>query len=251
MKPVLGSSGQGDLERSAARPRAARPPAAGTGSCGLCSDEAALAERARPARPRGLATAGPTVRVGPSGATAGRGVRRPRATAAQAGEREPRRRRCARTSAARVASSGRPLKARPPMQVEVEVVDRLAAPRADVRDDPVAALGDALGSGDLGGHREEPAEQRRRRPRSARRRSAMCSRGMTRTWVGARGAMSRNARRVVLGDRASTGSRRRRSGRRGSRIATVRSRHRRHQSTGFVLIRKPMVPTSPAITYEM
>ena len=82
----------------------------------------------------------------------------------------------------------------------------------------------------------------------------MCSRGSRRMCVGARGA-SRESR---------SRARPRRPGRRISpchdaaeqargvplRVESIRSVGRGHQSAGFVLIRKPMVPTSPAITYE-
>jgi hypothetical protein len=45
--------------------------------------------------------------------------------------------------------------------VEVQVVHRLATPRPDVGHDAVAALGDALRTGDLRGHREEPPHELR------------------------------------------------------------------------------------------
>ena len=74
---------------------------------------------------------------------------------------------------------------------------------------------------------------------------------MIRMWVGARGAMSRKAttrssawsqvgRDLAGGDPAEQAA-----DRRPRDIVTGA-----HQSTGFELIRKPMVPTSPAITYE-
>ena len=79
----------------------------------------------------------------------------------------------------------------------------------------------------------------------------MWSRGMTRTWVGARGAMSRIAMTVsssatrVDGISPATIRQKRQAGsRRGAPFGA-------HQRAGFVLIRKPMVPTSPAMTYEM
>ncbi len=69
-------------------------------------------------------------------------------------------------------------------------------------------------------------------------------------WVGARGAMSRNAMTrssswtrsdgILPGDdpaEQAVG---------GSRLVVVR----RHHSTGFELIRNPIVPTSPAIRYD-
>ena len=65
-------------------------------------------------------------------------------------------------------------------------------------------------------------------------------------WVGARGAMSRNAT-----TRSSSWSRSA-----GMVPATIRQKKQsataegRHQSTGLELIRKPIVPTSPAIRYD-
>ena len=65
-------------------------------------------------------------------------------------------------------SSGRPVERPAAHQVEVEVVDRLAAPAPDVRHEPVAAVGDPGVRASSGGDREQPPEQRRRRPRSGR-----------------------------------------------------------------------------------
>ena len=153
----------------------------------------------------------------------------------------------------RTPSSGWPAERSAAHEVEVEVVDRLAAPRPDVRDDPVAALGDALVPGDLGGQREQPAEERRvgigqlgGRARCAR--AGGAARGSA---PGARCPGSRDG--VVLRDASSTGSRPRRSCRRGSpgRATGRTPPPPGHQRTGFELMRKPMVPTSPAITYEM
>ena len=50
--------------------------------------------------------------------------------------------------------------ARPAHQVDVEVVDRLAAPAADVRDEPVPGVGDPVGPREVGGHGEQPPEHR-------------------------------------------------------------------------------------------
>ena len=95
--------------------------------------------------------------------------------------------------ARRRASPGRPVERSAAEQVDVEVVDGLAAPPADVRHEPVAGVGDALAPRDLGGRREQPAEHRAVAPSVRSAAEAMWSRGITRMWVGARGAMSRNA----------------------------------------------------------
>src|SRR5215218_6699482 len=56
-------------------------------------------------------------------------------------------------------SSGGPAERASPHQVEMQVVHGLAAPLADVRDDPVARLRDALRPRDLGGGGEDPPKQ--------------------------------------------------------------------------------------------
>ena len=82
----------------------------------------------------------------------------------------------------------------------------------------------------------------------------MCRRGMSRTWVGARGAMSRKAMTrssswtTVDGHLAG-----RDPAEQAVRVVAVpprRSHVLGHQSTGFVLIRNPIVPTRPAIRYD-
>ena len=76
----------------------------------------------------------------------------------------------------------------------------------------------------------------------------MCRRGMIRMWVGARGAMSRNATTrssswtLVAGDLAGRDP--------AEQAVRVGHPHRAHQNVGFVLIRNPIVPTSPAMTYD-
>ena len=77
--------------------------------------------------------------------------------------------------------------ARPPMQVEVQVIDRLTAPPPDVGDEPIAGVGDALGPGDVGGDGEQPTESSAASASVRSSAEAMCRRGMRRMWVGARG----------------------------------------------------------------
>ena len=91
------------------------------------------------------------------------------------------------------ASSGRPVERPAAHQVDVEVVDGLAAPAPDVRDEPVAGVGDALRSGEVAPRPRTAGRAAARPPRSARRPTRCARRGMSRMWVGARGAMSRMA----------------------------------------------------------
>ena len=94
-------------------------------------------------------------------------------------------------------SSGRPAERAAAHQVEMEVVDRLPAPRSDVRDNSVTLLGDALGFREGGGQLEDVTEQRAVISGQVRGRG-MCSRQDED--VGARGAMSRMAIMVILVD---------------------------------------------------
>src|SRR3972149_653251 len=55
---------------------------------------------------------------------------------------------------------GGPVEGPPANGGGVRVTPRLPAPGADVADQPVAALGDALCPGDVGGHGEQVAEER-------------------------------------------------------------------------------------------
>ena len=131
-------------------------------------------------------------------------ARRPRVVAAAA-------------SAASRRSSGRPLESPPAHQVEVEVVDRLAAPRADVGDDPVARARRCPRPGRC---RPRP----RTSPRAARRRPRQVGGGRD-VRPGSGGCGSAPAARcrgiartsVVLVDPVDGDRRRPRSGRRGSR----------------------------------
>ena len=138
-------------------------------------------------------------------------------------------------------SSGRPRHRPAAEQVDVEVVHGLAAPVADVRHEPVAV------------RRRCPRPGRRRPRRRTTARAAapsasvssaaerMCTRDRNRTWVGARGAMSRIAttrssawtdrRRDLAGDDpAEQAVRVAASARRSSRSPPA-------QSCGLVLIR--------------
>ena len=151
------------------------------------------------------------------------------------------------------SSPGRPGHAAAAHQVPMQMVDRLPAPIADVADQPVAAFGDALSTGDLGRDARRGAPAAAPSASVSSRTEGMCARGTIRMWVGARGAMSRKAitslvlvdarRRQLTGHDAAeeTGD---------LRHGCLRIRHRRprYQSWGLVLIRKAMRPTARAIT---
>ena len=125
------------------------------------------------------------------------------------------------------------------------MVDRLAAPAPDVRDEPIAGLGDALRPREVGGDREQPAEQRPVGLGQLGARTRCGGAGMSRMWVGARGAMSR-----IATTRSSSWTP---VG--GISPATIRQNRQSVgdrcppsapplTTDGFVLIRNPMVPTS-------
>ena len=154
---------------------------------------------------------------------------RPAPACAERRERGPRRAPPQAASARRATTAthrdGRPGSSRGPgerasaHEVEVEVVDRLAAPVADVRDDAVAAIGDALGSGDLGGGANS-RPSRSAWSRSARPRSE-CARAAGGGCASGRAGRCRGSRsRVVLADRVdgispATMRQKRQSGSRG------------------------------------
>ena len=130
----------------------------------------------------------------------------------------------------------------------MQVVDGLAGLASDVRDEPIAGLGDALPASDVGGHREQATEDGPSASVSSGA-EAMCCRGMHQdVGRGVRRDVAEGEDEVVLVQERRPGPRRRRSGRTGSR--STRGRSPSSQSVGFVLIRNPMIPTSPAIRYE-
>ena len=149
-------------------------------------------------------------------------------------------------SGRRIRSPGRPGHRAAAHQVPMEMVDRLPAPLADVADQPIAALGDALASRDIAPPRGRAVRGARPSASVRSRTDGMWSRGRMRMWVGARGAMSRKAT-----TRSSSWTRRRwqlTGDDAAEETGGVAHRRPRYQSAGFVLMRKAMRPTASAMT---
>ena len=255
MKPWVGSFGQDDLVDGPRRGAEQRRLGRADGGLAVGQHEVVLAERARRARSRVWLTAGETVMPGPTeadGQAADRARRSCRSRPSERGDAEAERRRPDRADV-RAGSSGRP-------------VERRARPSG--------GRGGGRRSGRPSARRSRPAGSRRRRcpptgrgprrranrrPRSGPSASVRSAaeamwraRASSRMWVGARGAMSRNAMTRSSSWRRSDGispaTIRQNRQSVGGRPAA--SSPRRHQSTGFELIRNPIVPTSPAIRYD-
>ena len=127
------------------------------------------------------------------------------------------------------------------------MVDGLAAPAADVGDEPVARRRRSPPS------RASSAATANSRPSSGPSASvrsaadAMCRRGMQQdVGRGARGDVAEGDDEVVLVD----ARRRDLAGDDPAEQAVGHGGSFGHQSTGFELIRNPIVPTSPAIRYD-
>ena len=240
------------------RPRAAQSPSSGdsagrTGRLGVGQDEVVLARARATSSTRVWLTAGETVIAGSdrrdregSAGHVGRRHSRP------IDDRAPPRIASGEPVRASTPSSGRPVERAPTHQVDVEVVDGLAAPATDVRDEPVAAVGDALRCG-----------RDRRRPRTADRAAARPPRSAPAADADVPPRDEQDVGRRARRDVAERDDQVVRRGARSAGIspATIRqnrqstggARHvvvRRHHSTGFELIRNPIVPTSPAIRYD-
>ena len=120
---------------------------------------------------------------------------------------------------------------------------------ADVRHEPVAGIGHALGSRQVRRDREQPPEQRPVRLAQVGRRGDVRPRDQQD--VGRRLGLDvadrddqvvvvdPRGRQLAVDDAAEQ-----------ARLAIGHGRLR-HHNTGLVLIRNPIVPTSPAIRYEM
>ena len=105
------------------------------------------------------------------------------------------------------ASSGRPVERPPAHQVDVQVVDRLAAPPPDVRDQPVARRRRCPAvARESGGDREEPAEQRAVRLGQLGRRRDVAARDEQDVGRRARRDVAEGDDEVVLVERGRTGS---------------------------------------------
>ena len=129
----------------------------------------------------------------------------------------------------------------------MEVVNRLSAPRSDVRHESVALLVDALGAGNRSRRFEELAEQR---PVFAREDGGGCDVLLRHQqdvrWRARRDIADRHDVIVLMN------LRRRQLAIDDPAEQAVVDAHPgpRYQSAGFVLIRKPIVPTSAAIAYD-
>ena len=133
----------------------------------------------------------------------------------------------------------------------MQVIHGLAAPAPDVGDEPIAAVRDPLRARDLGGDGEEAAEERTIRLGQLGRGCEMSSRDQQdvrrRPWRD----VAKGDDEVVVVDAIG----RDRAGSDATEQAALHERavcRRRvaHHSTGLELIRKPIVPTSPAMRYD-
>ena len=213
--------------RRGARRRAAATRRAGPGSA-CRRGRGCSADRTRTSSARVWLTAGDTVVAGPIVAA---GTLRDWRLGRRAGGRRRQRREPQHdaTPAAAVreaASPGRPAERPAAHQVDVEVVDALAAPAPDVRDEPVAGVGDALRCARARPPPRTAARAAARPPRPGRRRTRCAVAGpagcASAPAARCRGSRSPGRRRGG----ASTGSRRRRSGRTGSRARGPSPEHR-------------------------
>ena len=134
--------------------------------------------------------------------------------------------------------------------MEVKVVDRLATPATDIRDQPEATIGDAFAAGEIGGDAEQATEERAVRLGQLQRRPDVAT--------GDEQDVGRSTGRDVP-ERDDQVIRVEEVGRhRTVRDAAEQTADRRarhvvvgcHHSTGFELIRNPIVPTSPAMRYD-
>lgn len=124
----------------------------------------------------------------------------------------------------------------------MQMVDGLAAPAPHIRDQPVSVIGDPLGARQLGGNREEPAKHRPIRLHQVRRRPYVSPRQEQDVGWGARlDVPNRDDEVVIVESGRGDGAR---------RDPAEQAICGAHQSTGLELIRKPIVPTRPAITYD-
>ena len=95
-------------------------------------------------------------------------------------------------------SPGRPFERATAHQVDVQVIDRLAAPAPDVRDEPIAVVGDPLRSGEVRRDPEHPTQQRRIGVGQLQRRPDVPPRDQQDVGRGARGDVADREDLVVL-----------------------------------------------------
>ena len=134
--------------------------------------------------------------------------------------------------------------------MEVKVVDGLATPATDVRDQPEATIGDAFAAGEIRCDGEQATEERavrlgqfQSRPDVAPGNEQDVGRSAGRD-VPERDDQLIRVEEVGLHRTVSDAA---------EQAPDRRPRHvvvRRHHSTGFELIRNPIVPTSPAMRYD-
>ena len=228
MKPSSGRLGRIDLVDGARRRRAS------AGALGRAERPLGvlgrirflLAQGADQLAPRVWATAGPAGRVG---AAVGRRVEASAApVVGGAGRRREQQRRDGRPASAR--SPGRPVERAAAHEVEMQVVDRLAAPAPRRSTRAGSRRRRCPRAGEVGGHGEQPAEQVGRPPRSGRAPRRCGASGGAGCGSGPRGDVADGEDRSSSWT-WSTAARPRRSGRTGSRSPS---------DAGFVLIRNPM-----------
>ena len=130
--------------------------------------------------------------------------------------------------------------------MDVQVVDALAAPPADVRNEPIAGVGDALGAGEVRRHGEHPPQQGAvaldeiggRRDVATREEQDVCRRPGS--------DVADRDHQVVVVEPIGRDL----AGHDSAEQAVCRLRHGLYHSAGFELIRNPIVPTRPAIRYD-
>ena len=132
----------------------------------------------------------------------------------------------------------------------MEVVDGLATPATDVRDEPEATVGDAFSAREIGGDPEQATKERPVRLGQLQRRPDVAPRDEQDVGRSAGRDIPERDDQVV---RVEEVGRHRTVSDAAEQAADRRPRHivvRRHHSTGFELIRNPIVPTNPAIRYD-
>ena len=216
------------------------------GSLGVAEDEVALAEDAHELDPRlccGLACRA----VRPEAAGRERGEDRAvagRAPSEDTGDDHRRRGKHGRARAPANHPGGQ--SERPAThEVDVQVIDRLAAPTPDVRGQSIAIFGDPLGPREVRGHREHATEERAVGVGQLQGRADVPARDEQDVGRGSRSDVADREDLVVLvqpGGRQLVGHDPAEQARGGGHQGSFAP-----QNEGFVLMRKPITPTSAAI----